>query len=530
MERKVAVLDVGMTNKKVAVYDDRLRMVASASRAFPPRAVDGLEAHDLDAMEDWFLDALAGFAREHRIAAVAVATHGATAVCVGRDGKACAPAVLYTHEPGAAFHERFYALAGGREDLQARTGTPDLAALINPAKGLLFLKERYPAGWEAAETILSFPQYWGFRLTGEKGAEGTYVANHSYLWDWEKEDYSSVADALGIRGKLPSPLRRSWEVLGRISPAAAARTGLAADVVVTMGIHDSNASLLPHLAKKPGADFVLNSTGTWCVLMHPQDRYGFEAGELGKVVFFNRSAYLQPVKTAIFLGGKEFEAWSAAIAAAGGSPDAPGPEACAAVLDARDAFILPEAVPGSGQFPGSRARAVQFGPGGRIECPLEELAARIARAARVARAARAARDGAVPPFLKDGKRAMAALEASVVAQTTVALERAGLACGAEVVVEGGFRRNADYLALLAAALPDNRVELTDIPEATALGAAMTAVAALEGTDPVALADRFEVDYARVEPMAGAEGFAAYRGAWMDLIAGLPGPDSGRRNP
>jgi sugar (pentulose or hexulose) kinase len=267
-----------------------------------------------------------------------------------------------------------------------------------------------------------------------------------------------------------------------------------------MGIHDSNASLLPHLAKLGGSDFVLNSTGTWCVIMHPQERYAFAPDELGKVVFFNRSAFLKPVKTAIFLGGLEYETWSKLISKVSGSRAAdPGPRAYAPVLSARDAFILPELVPGSGQFPGSRARAVE---GGRVY-PFEDIDS----------------GKAVPAFLRDPARAMAVLDTSLVIQTLVALGRAGLAPGAAVLTEGGFRRNADYNSLLQAALPGNPVRLTDIAEATAFGAAMTAIAAIEGKDPDMLADRFEVEYHDVAPMAGAEGFAAYHEAWLALVAG-----------
>lgn len=498
MDRMVAVIDIGMTNKKVAVYDKRLRMLDSASRGFDPIIVDGLEAHDLEGMEEWFLDTLAAFGRRFDIGAIAVSSLGATQVCVGADGKPSAPCLYYTHEPGEAFQERFYALAGDPETLQAVTGTPRLSALINPAKALLFMRERFPGALERSVQILNFPQYWGFRLSGQYGVEGTYLANHSYLWDWEKEGYSSVAAALGVSDKMPSRLKKSWDTLGRLRPELAKRTGLSSELIVTMGIHDSNASLLPHLAKNRGTDFVLNSTGTWCVIMHPQSRYGFEPGELGKVVFFNRSAYLSPVKTAIFLGGMEYERWSALIGRISGvKPRDPGPAAYPSLLRDRDSFILPELVPGSGQFPGSKARAVEGGKSYLFE-DIES-------------------GRALPAFMEDPDKAMAALNASLAIQTLVALGRAGLKPGAELYTEGGFRNNRDYNGLLAAALPDNQVRLTDISEATSMGAAMTAIAAMEGCAPDALADRFEVSYISVPPMAGADGFAAYGLAWHDLM-------------
>jgi L-fuculokinase len=511
MEKAIAVIDIGMTNKKVALFDRSLRMLDSVSRTFDPIEVEGLETHDLGGMEAWFLDRLADLNKRIPIAAIAVTTHGATMVCVGEDGNACAPCVYYTFEPGGEFQERFYGLVGDRRELQASTGTPPFSAMINPSKGLFFLKERFPEAYSRAKLVLNYPQYWGYRLTGMSGAEGTYTGCHSYLWDWKGGRYSSVADALGIARKMPFPLKDSWDVLGRIKGGIAERTGLSRDVVVTMGIHDSNASLLPHLAKREGGDFILNSTGTWCVLMHPQESFGFEVEELGKIVFFNRSAYNKPVKTAIFLGGMEYEAWTRAIAASRGLPGGtklPDPTEgdYRSLVEGGSEFILPELVPGSGQFPGSAPRAVE----GVKEYALGDI--------EMGRS--------IPGFFKSGGRALAALNLSLAIQTLVALERAGMGPATSVFTEGGFRKNAGYNAILAAALGSGarggRVYLTDIAEATSLGAAMTAEAALEGVTPDALSDRFDIDYKAARPMEALGDFERYRAAWLALVAGKGG--------
>lgn len=497
----VAVLDLGMTNKKVAIYGMDLRLLSSVKKVFAPLMVEGMETHDLMAMEAWFVESLNAFAKRYDIRAIAVSTHGATLVCADAAGNPVAPCVYYTHEPGRAFRDRFYSLAGSPEALQAATGTPELSALINPAKGLLFLSEKFPEAYARTERVFFYPQYWGMRFTGAAGVEGTCAGCHTYLWDWTREAWSDVAEKLGIAAKLPRELKDSWAPLGTITRDFARRTGLSPDTIVTMGIHDSNASLLPHLAKKSGRDFILNSTGSWCVLMHPQDRYRFEPGELGKVVFFNRSAYNKPIKTAIFTGGMEYGAWSGLVAKLSGSttpPRDPGPAAYPCIIAARDAFILPELVPGSGQFPGSAPRAAGSGstyPFHAMDsgCP-------------------------APAFMRDPEAAMATLNLSLAFQTLVALERAGLKDGTDVYIEGGFRANADYCGLLAAALPRNSVYLTDMTEATSFGAAMTAVAALEGVTPDALADRFDIERIPVAPMPGLDGFPAYRDAWMSRIA------------
>ncbi|MCX7024796.1 MAG: FGGY family carbohydrate kinase [Spirochaetes bacterium] len=509
MEYALAVFDVGMTNKKIVIYDERLVQVDAVYRVFatlpakPEDDGDPVEAHDLAAIEAWLLESLAVFASRYPIRAIAVTTHGATLVCVGDDGMPCAPSILYTHEPGEEFHERFYRLAGDPVELQAETGTPAFKALINPSKGLLFLRERFPAAFARTSIVLNYPQYWGWRLTGVAGAEATYVGCHSYLWDFRAKRLSAVARRLGVEALLPAGLRESWDLLGHLKPEIAQRLGLDPGVAVAMGIHDSNASLLPYLAKRGDRDFILDSTGTWCVLMHPQREYGFRSDELGKVVFFNLAATGAPVKTAIFTGGLEFEAWAGLIgataAAAGEGRGIPAfdPAVYRLVVSERRLFILPELVRGSGQFPGSLPRAVEEGR----DFGFEEIRA----------------GNRAPAFMRDPATAFAVLNLSLAIQTETALSRIGRVPGTEIFIEGGFRKNPDYDALVATLSPGCPVGLTGFSEATSLGAAMTAKAVLTGMRLEGLAADIEMEISAVAPV-DLPGLAAYRDEFLRLAA------------
>ncbi len=496
MEEMYAVIDIGMTNKKVAIYDSSLRQVDVSYKSFEPLEVGGLPVHDLAGMEDWFLERLADAAAKYPIRAVSVTAHGATFVCVDGEGNPCVPCVFYTHEPGDEFHDRFYARFGKPEALQAATGTPYFKALINSAKGVYYASERFPEGFARTAHVLDLPQYWGLRLTGAVAAEGTYVGCHTYLWDWTRNAWSSVARDLGIADKLPARLSAPWDVLGKVSARVASRTGLSPDAAVTVGIHDSNSSLLPHFAANGETGFMLNSTGTWCVIMNPVREYGFKKDELGKVVFFNRSAFGSPVKTAIFLGGKEFESWNNLAAAAGIERPDFDPARYDAVLAKADVFILPEIVAGSGQFPGSRPCLIEGGT--RYE--YDDIVA----------------GRAVPPCMKDAERFFVALTSSLVIQTLVALERAGIDPSKKVFTEGGFRKNRAYTALLSQALPDNSCYLTDIAEATALGAALAARMATSGLSLSEAAGNLKVEYIEAEKKT-IPAFEAYKRAWLALV-------------
>jgi hypothetical protein len=294
-------------------------------------------------------------------------------------------------------------------------------------------------------------------------------------------------------------------VLGTITEEFAKKTGLPQDVIVTMGIHDSNSSLLPHFAKKGETGFVLNSTGTWCVIMNPVKAYGFAPDELGKVVFFNISAFGGPIKTAIFQGGREFEIWSGLLMKLHNRKDIPpyNQDLYISILKEQNAFLLPELTAGSGQFPQSRPRVVE---GGKAY-PYAALSS----------------GEAIPPAFRDYEKGIALLKISLVMQTLTALERTGLSAGnhagnraknrLEVFTEGGFRKDKAYNALVSAYLKDHRVYLSDIAEATAFGAAMTAKMAFTGKALADLAKDFEIEYQEVAKTDMPELFP-YRDAWL----------------
>ncbi len=498
MEYAIGVLDIGKTNKRLLVYDPGLRLVDSAFASFPEQPGGGeLKLEDTVGVEGWMLESLARFAPRYPIRALSVSTHGAAFACVDAEGELTVPVVSYTTEPGEAFHREFYARMGGSDYLQERTFTPRLSCLLNIAQGIDFVKRRYPDTFGRTRTILGYPQYFGCLLTGQTGVEPTYFGSHTCLLDYRRGGWSEVAGKLGIADLLPRERRPSWEVLGRLKPAVAARTGLPADTLVTMGIHDSNAALLPYLLQHPEG-FVLNSTGTWCVVMHPGQELGFGPDEIGKVVFFNQDVFGRPVKTAIFMAGLEYETWSALIretSAAGAAPPF-DPALYARIVRERRLFILPGVTPGTGQFPDSAPRVVE----GERVIPLADV--------------RAGRQ--VPAFLRDARTAYAVLNLSLAFQTRVALHRAGAHDGEAIFTEGGFRKNDDYNALLQALFPASQTFLTNLEEASGFGAALLAKAAAERRDIRELGAEFEIERRRVPPCS-LEGLEAYGEALLARI-------------
>ncbi|MBA3710007.1 MAG: hypothetical protein H0W83_14445, partial [Planctomycetes bacterium] len=182
----VAVIDIGKTNKKVALVDERFAVVASRQAGFPARMEDGVLCEQVDAIWSWLKATLAELYRERPFDAVVVSTHGACWAALDAVGAPTVPVIAYEHDLGdgqADFDCDFYRLCGEERVLQEETGSCDLPLLVNPAKAILFAQRRYAERWRATTRIVNYPQYWGFLLTGAYAAEATSSANHSFLFD-----------------------------------------------------------------------------------------------------------------------------------------------------------------------------------------------------------------------------------------------------------------------------------------------------------------------------------------------------------
>lgn len=496
MGKHIAVFDVGKTNKKLIIYNEKLELLETVTEQFEEYIENGIHFEKIEEIQKWFIRRLKEFSRRYDIGAVSVTTHGGSFVCIDENGGLPVPVVAYTTEPGEDFHRDFYAKFGGPDELQEETATAPMGSLVNAGKNLYFLKKTYPEAFDRVKWIIMYPQYFGYLLTGNVGAEPTYVGCHSFLWEHRKMDWSRVSRELGIIDRLPEHISRTWDVLGTITDEAAEKTGLSSDTVVTMGIHDSNASLLPYIIKNRD-EFVLNSTGTWCVMMHPARDVSFRREELGKMIFYNLDIYAHPVKTSILMGGLEFEKWSGIMRehTQEGSFPAFDPDIYNRIVEEKRLFITPSVQKGTGQFPDSEPRVYE----GEKVYTLKEI-----------------ESGRIPDFFDDFPTAYAVLNISLAIQSKIALERTGMVDGMDLFTEGGFRKNPDYNALISSMFPASKVYLTNLEEATAFGAALLGKAGMEGENPETYADLFEIETIPVQDVSFLN-IAEYMETFLHLL-------------
>ncbi len=333
--RRIAVLDIGKTNAKVLVVD--LATGTEEVLARTPNAVvrGGLYPHhDMEMLWAFALDGLK-LAAARGVDAVSITTHGAACVLVDDAGGLAMPMLDYEHVGPDEMSAEYDAV---RPEF-SETGSPRLPLGLNVGAQVFWLARAFPAEFARVRHVLMLAQYWSFRLSGVAASEATSLGCHTDLWNpWEGR-FSSLVGRMGWEGVFP-PVRKAADVLGPVLPSVAAATGLPVGTPVLCGIHDSNASLVPHLGQAPCG---VLSTGTWMIVM----ALGGRAVELdaSRDVLVNVNALGQPVPTARFMGGREMEEIM------GGRIVEPLEGDLRGVLEAR-VMAMPSMHPETGPFPG----------------------------------------------------------------------------------------------------------------------------------------------------------------------------------
>ena len=137
------------------------------------------------------------------------------------------------------------------EALRARSDEAELAQLagsyINPAWvgiKVRWYKDNTPEAYDRARWFLVPKDFINYRLTGVAAGDPS-EASGTFLWDCEADAYSpKLAEAVGVDLERFAPIHASHEVIGQVTAAAAAATGLRAGTPVVAGGGDFPVSML----------------------------------------------------------------------------------------------------------------------------------------------------------------------------------------------------------------------------------------------------------------------------------------------
>ncbi|HMQ47883.1 MAG TPA: FGGY family carbohydrate kinase [Saprospiraceae bacterium] len=286
------VFDIGKTNKKVFVFDERYQIVfESTSQFFETIDDDGHAGEDIDRLKSWVQQTARELQRDSRfhIKAVNCTTYGASLVHLDAELQPVTPLYNYLKPFPADLQDWFLAQYGGVEKLSLETASP-LLGHLNSGLQLLWLKHHKPHVFQQIKYSLHLPQWVALLLGGSLCCEMTSLGCHTMLWDFQKNDYHNWVKAEGLAEKFPPIQTQSQQSLSTNG----------------IGLHDSSAALIPYLAcfQQP---FVLISTGTWCISLNPFNTEALSAEELAQDCLCYLTFEGKPVKAARFFGGHEYD-------------------------------------------------------------------------------------------------------------------------------------------------------------------------------------------------------------------------------
>ncbi len=365
--------------------------------------------------------------REAPIDAIAITAHGSAGAFIDEEAEGDGLSLPILDYEYSGPDELAAEYAAVRPDF-SETLSPRLPGGLNLGAQIFWQMQRFPREFDTAAAYVNYPQYWAWRLSGVAATEMCSMGAHSDMWNPRALSWSSLVTRLGWEKKL-APLRSAFDRLGPIRPALAKKLGLDPATAIHCGIHDSSASLLPHLkARTP--PFAVVSTGTWVILFAPGG--DIEHLDPARDTLANVSAFGEPIACGRFMGGREFELMTH------GDPTEPRADDLDRVLGER-VMVLPTFTPGIGPFPHGEGRWT--------------------------------RD---PQTLSPGARtAAASLYLALMTAESLSLVGAGGA----TIVEGPFARNDLYCRALSATTT-RPVEPSDSGTGTMLGTLMTATGKL----------------------------------------------------
>ena len=211
------VIDIGKSHAKLLMVDASGAVVERHGRDnISVQSPLGYPALDVHGLEAWMAQTLRGSINTARCGRAIASTHGAAIVALDEEGLAWEP--LDYEFDCLAQHPLMAHAFEDAADHFAHTLSPDLPTGLNAARQLFYMEYLQPSAWLRTRCLLPYPQYWAWRLCGQRASEVSSLGCHTHLWHPQSGSFSNLAKTKGW-DVLFAPLRSAWEVLGTVSPA-----------------------------------------------------------------------------------------------------------------------------------------------------------------------------------------------------------------------------------------------------------------------------------------------------------------------
>jgi xylulokinase len=195
--------------------------------------------------------------------AIAVVSFSGTmngALPVSAAGEPLRPAILWADQRATA-EAQLLSDAYGEERVYRCTGSRPGAAYT--AAKLLWIKRRQPEVYAHTRMVLQSKDYAAFLLSGVFATDYSDASNTN-LFDLEQRAWASdLIRAAGLDQDMLPPIHPSTAVIGRVTPGAAAQSGLLAGTPVVIGGGDGACATVGAGSVAPGDAYTYIGSSAW---------------------------------------------------------------------------------------------------------------------------------------------------------------------------------------------------------------------------------------------------------------------------
>lgn len=193
-------------------------------------------------------------------ASIGIDTWAVDYVLLNQEGKVLGNTYSYRDHRTVGMDQRIAEIISPRE-LYQRTGIQK--QIFNTIYQLMAAKEQEPELMEQAQQLLLIPDYFTYRLTGQKKTEYTNATTTQLVnpttrnWDYE------LIEKLGFKKSLFGPITTAGTKVGGLKKEIAERIGFQTNVIQT-ATHDTASAVLAVPARQ--SNFIYISSGTWSLM------------------------------------------------------------------------------------------------------------------------------------------------------------------------------------------------------------------------------------------------------------------------
>ena len=253
MSRLFVGLDLGTSAVKVGLFDEAGRLLCLVRRGYRPYAphpgwAEQEPAEWWEATRAALREVLTG-ADADQIAAVGLSGQTPGHVLIAADGRSLGRAIVWSDRRAVA-ESAWLAEHITPQQARAWTGYPFITGATQPPARLLWLKNHRPDDWNRCTAIVQPKDFIAQQLTGRIATDvnSAFCLLHPETGHYHA-DYLAL---LGVEPEKMPPALSPTDVVGPVTPEAAAFTGLPAGMPVVIGTVDAWCDIVGCGGVEPG--------------------------------------------------------------------------------------------------------------------------------------------------------------------------------------------------------------------------------------------------------------------------------------